>query len=726
MKNGKGIVRRWLPAFLLMAFIGGIHGIAIRANARMKAEARKKEEAEKAAKAEGKPKVIWTCSMDPQIRWDHPGLCPICSMDLIPVSGEAGIGIKLEPRYLQLAGVRTAPVIHRELHREVRTVGIFEADETKRKTVSAWIGGRLERLFVDHTGQEVRAGAPVALIYSPELIRSRDEFLLAKAEALRAGRENPEEGEKARVKAALDAARSRLLRFGLSEEQIREMESGKNLSPHLKVLAPLGGTVLHKNVQEGDTVPRGHVLYHIADLSTLWLILDVYENELPALRVGQNVIFEPGAYPGERIRGFVTFIDPTVDTKRRTIRVRVPVDNREGRFRPGMFVKARIRVDLGPSGEVLTPTLGGYACPRHPEVIADEPGTCPLGGAALAARPEIPLPAGFHACEMECGHYDQPGPCPVCGMKMLALEPGVETRPAYVCLLHPEERGAEPGPCAIDGKKKVRHTRRVGRALAVPREGLLTIGTRHFVFERVETGKFEPREILVGPLTKRFAPLRILPQLGTIYPHLQTVRRGDAIVVAGAYFLDSQLQLQGKLSVFAPTLPALQALAPTEIFLNEYFLASRGLSEDRLGTFGARHGRMVSALKEVLQAGFPPQAHGAEPTRKLQEHVRHMAPALEAAPPDTLAGARKIIAGLGEGMRMLVEQVHRGIYGAGEIHLFRDPVSGSIWAQREEEPANPFRGKAGKDMAERIGEPREKGQGKGEPTGGGAAHAHHH
>ncbi|MHC4599369.1 MAG: efflux RND transporter periplasmic adaptor subunit, partial [Planctomycetota bacterium] len=402
----KKILRKWLPAFLLMAFIGGVHGVAIRANAVLRAEEKKKKEEEEAAKAAGKPKVIYTCSMDPQIRWDHPGLCPICSMELTPMTGEAGIGITLQPRYLQLADVRTAPVVHRALRREIRTVGMFEPDETKRKTVPAWIGGRLDRLLVDHTGQTVTKGEPLALIYSPELLRSRDEFLLARAEVVRAEAEGLGEGERSRLREALEAARSRLRRFGLSEEQVRRMETSENPRPRFEVLAPMGGTVLHKNVREGEYVHPGHVLYHVADLSTLWLVLDVYENELASLRVGQEVVFEPGPYPGERVGGFVTFIEPAVDPKRRTVRVRVPVDNREGRFRPSMFVKARIRVDLGPAGEVLTPTLGSHACPRHPEVISGEAGTCPLDGEPLTTRSEVALPAAPFACSMECAHFD--------------------------------------------------------------------------------------------------------------------------------------------------------------------------------------------------------------------------------------------------------------------------------------------------------------------------------
>jgi hypothetical protein len=314
-------------------------------------------------------------------------------------------------------------------------------------------------------------------------------------------------------------------------------------------------------------------------------------------------------------------------------------------------------------------------------------------------------------------------------MKMDSIPPGVELRKSYVCLLHPEERAEEPGNCPIDGNPLIPYSRQVGRALAIPREGLLTIGTRHFVFEKVGEGKFEPREISIGPTTNRFAPLIIVPRTGQYYPHLQTVRRGDSIVMTGAYYLDSQLQLQGKLSIFAPTLPALEALAPAERFLSEYFLAGRALSDDRVKGFDRRLERMREVMKEALAVQVHSSAHGARPTGELQAHFRHMEPGLHADSPDSIKGARKIFAALGEGMKMYVEKVHSKIYGASKIHLFKDPETGEIWAQGEKKPANPFRGKAGLEVAEKIkGDKEEEGEGdagEGSGTKGGGAHAHH-
>jgi multidrug efflux pump subunit AcrA (membrane-fusion protein) len=727
MEKLKPIVKTWLPSLLMMLLLGGGVGIAIQANAVLRAEEEKKKREEEAAKASGKPKVIYTCSMDPQIRWDHPGQCPICSMDLIPVSGEAGIAITLEPRYLQLAGILTAPVLHRALRREIRTVGVFEPDETRRKTVPAWVGGRLDRLFVAYTGQKVEVGEPLAIMYSQELLRSREELLLALSEVARAKEEKLGPRETGRVAAALEAARSRLLRLGLTAEQVQRMEAEGNPVPGIEIPAPTGGTVLHKNVEEGDYVHPGHVLFHIADLSVLWFVLDVYENELTSLRVGQEVYFEPGAYPGERVRGFITFIDPVVDPRKRTVRVRVPVDNSHGRFKPGMFAKARILVDLGPDGEPLTPSLGTHACPRHPEIVAGEGGTCPLDGEELVTRSVPDLPPAPYACSMECDHFEHAGPCPVCGMKMAPLPPGVEERRSHICLLHLGEESREGGDCPVDGTPMVPYVRRVGRALAIPREALITLGTRHFVYEKVGQGKFEPREISVGPMTGRYAPLLMVPRTGQFYPHLQTVRRGDSIVVGGAYYLDSQLQLQGKLSIFSPTLPALEALAPAERFLAAYFQAGRALARDRFDRGPHHFETMRAALGKVLEVKAPAMSHGEKPTLELQAHFRHMAPALEAAEPSSMAGARKGLAALGKGMRMYVEEVHPGIYGGVKLHLFEDPETGHVWVQDDEDPAHPFRGKAGVKFARKIelggGASDEKAsQGSGSKGGG---HAHH-
>jgi len=286
---------------------------------------------------------VWTCSMHPAIHAAKPGQCPICGMALIPLETGSGSGddgprtLRLEEGQKALAGIRTTAAVRREMAHEVRLVGKLEINETALATLSAWVGGRLDNLFVEYTGQEVAVGDRLAEIYSPGLYSMQEELIVA----TQAG------GKLAQ------ATRKKLQLFGLSEAQMDEIIARGEPSDHITLTAPIAGTVIHRNAIEGSYVKEGEALFTIANLNQLWLQMDAFEPDLTWLHVAQTVKFEVDAWPGETFGGKISFIDPVLDPMTRTVRVRVEVDNQDGRLRPEMFVRARVSAMVGQGTEPL-------------------------------------------------------------------------------------------------------------------------------------------------------------------------------------------------------------------------------------------------------------------------------------------------------------------------------------------------------------------------------------
>lgn len=324
----------------------------------------------------------WTCSMHPQIRQPGPDQCPICGMDLIPVTAPEE-GDSLAPRQLrlslaaqQLASIQTAPVERRAAPVETRMVGKIAVDETQVRSITAWVAGRIDRLYVDYTGVRVEAGDHIAYLYSPELLTAQEELI----QALRARERVASIGQTALVA----AAREKLRLLGLKAEQIERVEDTGRASDQLTIYAPTGGVVIEKHLSEGAYVQTGTPIYTIADLSRLWLELRAYESDLSWIHYGQAVKFSTQAYPGEVFTGQISFIDPVLDERTRTVRVRVNVANEHGRLKPGMLVWAVAQAEVGANGRALSPALvGKWISPMHPEIVRDQPGTCDICGMDL-------------------------------------------------------------------------------------------------------------------------------------------------------------------------------------------------------------------------------------------------------------------------------------------------------------------------------------------------------
>ncbi len=344
--------------------------------------------------------TVWTCSMHPNIRLPEPVPCPICFMDLIPVERGDGGGlgptaIAMSPAAVGLAAIETAPVERRLVSREVRMVGRIAYDETRVSYITAWVAGRLDRLFVDYTGVTVREGDALVEVYSPELFSAQRELLQA-IETERRLESSSVSSVKESSARTVVAARERLRRFGLTAGQIEELIASGAADERVTMHSPSGGVVVQKSALVGMYVKEGTQIYTIVDLSRVWVLLEAYESDLAWLRYGQDVALQVEAYPGETFHGRVAFIDPVLDDRTRTVSVRLSVENSGSRLKPDMFVSAVAKAPLAADGRVVDESLEGlWICPRHPEVLADGPTACTACGLDLVATAEL----GFAARE---------------------------------------------------------------------------------------------------------------------------------------------------------------------------------------------------------------------------------------------------------------------------------------------------------------------------------------
>ncbi len=303
----------------------------------------------------GRKVLYWYDPMSPGSRFDKPGKSPFMDMDLVPKyadePGAEGTGgpsappVSLSTAAIRATGVATAPVVRQPLSHEIRAVGEIAADETRLERVAARVGGRVERLYANFTGQPVRRGAPLYTLYSPDLVATQREYLLALENQRRLAGAAPEAARSA--DALVDAARDRLRLWGISNDQIRALEETRRPELALTFRSPISAVVLQKNVVEGQYVQEGTEMYLLADLSSVWLVAAVYEFEIGRIRAGQPVAATVTAYPGREFRGKVVFVEPVVNPETRTARVRAILPNPSGELKPGMFADARLSLPLG-------------------------------------------------------------------------------------------------------------------------------------------------------------------------------------------------------------------------------------------------------------------------------------------------------------------------------------------------------------------------------------------
>ena len=297
--------------------------------------------------------TVWTCSMHPQFKLPKSGKCPICFMDLIPLSTEYESEddervVRVSEAAKKLLQLETAAVERRAIETEIRLLGRVDYDETRVSYIAARVAGRLDKLYVNYTGMRVRKGDKMAEIYSPELMAAQEELL----QALKLHREG-EGGAGLAWRGAdgvLAAARGKLSLLGLTEDQIGEIERVGEVRPQVVLYAAAEGVVVAKGASEGMYVAAGERIFTVADLSTLWVKLEAYESDLARMRVGAPVEFTAEAYPGRKFVGEVSFVDAVVDALTRTARVRVAVENADLALKPGMFARAVVRARVGGGG----------------------------------------------------------------------------------------------------------------------------------------------------------------------------------------------------------------------------------------------------------------------------------------------------------------------------------------------------------------------------------------
>ncbi|MEC5129542.1 efflux RND transporter periplasmic adaptor subunit [Verrucomicrobiales bacterium BCK34] len=330
---------------------------------------------------------VWTCSMHPQVKQPNPGKCPICAMDLIPLSamggGDGERSFSMSEAAKQLAGITTTEVVRDYPLAEIQLFGKIMYDETRMSTVAARFPARIDKLYVDYTGIRVKKGDHLATVYSPDLLSVQTELLTAK----KFGNDN-----------AAKITRDKLRLWGFSEERIQKIETSGKTSDQLTIDAPKSGIVTQMNVREGEYVETGTPYFKIAELDEVWVMLDAYESDTPWLRFGQNVQFTTESIPGNLFDGKISFIAPELNSTTRTVSVRVNVPNEDNLLKPGMFVSGLVEAKVAAAGKVLDPSLAGkWISPMHPEVVKDQPGQCDICGMDLVPAEEL----GYLASDAE-------------------------------------------------------------------------------------------------------------------------------------------------------------------------------------------------------------------------------------------------------------------------------------------------------------------------------------
>jgi Cu(I)/Ag(I) efflux system membrane fusion protein len=281
----------------------------------------------------------------------------------------------------QLIGVKIGMVEMKPLEKVIRTVGRVDYDERRVVTVSPKIGGWIEDLYVDFTGRFVRQGEPLLTIYSPELVSTQEEYLIA----LRAKKDlvkSPFAEVAASGNSLAESARRRLKLWDISDDQIKALEESGQIKKTLTLHSPFSGFVLEKTAYKGMSLMPGMALFKLADLSVVWLIADIYEFELPFIRLGQQASVQLSYIPGETFTGKAIYIYPSLNPETRTAKVRYEFPNPHGKLKPEMYANVEIKVHLGhklavPEGAIIDTGLrqiaiidkgSGYFEPREVKV----------------------------------------------------------------------------------------------------------------------------------------------------------------------------------------------------------------------------------------------------------------------------------------------------------------------------------------------------------------------
>ena len=585
---------------------------------------------------------VWTCSMHPTIRESAPGKCSICGMALIPVatdqSDEDGgaTQLKLSAKAQKLAEIQVAPVERKFVTAEIRMVGKVTYDERGVDHITAWVPGRIDRLFADYTGIPVRKGDHMVELFSPELLTTQQELI----QAIKTAEQTNESGLstfRATAKQTVDSVRERLRLWGMTAEQIAQIEQRGTASDHMTIYAPIGGIVIDMPVRQGMYVKTGTRIYTIADLSHVWVKFDAYESDLAWLRYGQEVEFQTESYPGEVFTGKIAFMDPMVNAKTRTVKVRVNVGNPHGKLKPEMFVRAVVSAKLTEQGNVLESDLAGkWISPMHPEIVKDVPGNCDVCGMPLVRAETLGYAAG------DTTEKQAPLVIP-------ASAPLITGKRAVVYIALPDQEGMYQGREVVLG----------------PRAG------EYYV---VRQGLSEGEQVVVNGNFKIDSAVQLLAKPSMMNPQAA-----------------SDEQTKTAESYQAITIPdALQAQL-ADLF-TAYLDIHKALSHDSLSDAQGATKRFLDVLNNLDMTGLTGEAH----SELMAEHGNLKKIITPMLVTDDIERSRQGFAMLSESMIVLTRKFGKG--SSGEIMRFHCPMAfanrGADWLQDKPEVQNPYFGSA--------------------------------
>ena len=435
------------------------------------------------------------CPMDPSVV--RPGLepngavpkCPICGMPLslrkkgAPMTLPAGVvgRVALAPNQIKLAGIRTSEVGLREMTKSIRAVGRVVYDESLRSQIVSRVGGYVEKLVVDKTFMQVQKGDPLAEIYSPELYSAIQELKIASGIS---------GSSLARM------AREKIRLLGIDDAEIDALIRSDAAASRVIVRSPASGFVIQKTIQQGSNVSDGQMLFEVADLSAVWIEADIYERDVPLLRVGQEIEATVEAYPQHTFKGQVGLIYPELSSATRTTRVRFDVANKDLLLRSGMYATVELDTPLQETEPFQSLLVASKSTPSDPLQAISQQAICPVTGARLGSMGE-PLPSK------------------------------AKGRTVYLCCA-----GCEPALQREPDKylSKISTVTDAG-VLSVPETAVIDTGDQKIVYVEREEGVFEGVEVQLGPRSDGY------------YAVVSGLLPGDRVAAAGAFLIDAETRL---------------------------------------------------------------------------------------------------------------------------------------------------------------------------------------